>query len=414
MGTKSNRLGVSALMYAVFPKERFMRFKASFSLYGRKVGGGKVVFYYQCYDANGRRLCGHSTGQTTKTAAREHCIRLFKENKLIRGKYQGIPTFKEFAADFWDIEKSGYLDSIRSRKKISRSYPDMGKMKTVNHLIPEFGALRLDAITDIMIDTWLLSFIKKGYSPATGNSCFKFLSVMLGWAVHEKLITENPCKKVKFLLQKKKKRELLGADDIKKLFGDGWEIYWGKYIYCLINKLAACSGMRIGELLGLKGEFVTPKGITVNGQYTKYGYQDTKNHKTRFTPLTSKVIEELEELKKQTGNGYLFSLDGGNTPVSQSAVTDSLKNALKMLGIDRAEQKRRGLSFHSWRHFANTRLRLADVPIVKIHEAIGHLSMDMTENYTQINKADLDEITTVQERLLTAPKGKKATKKKAV
>jgi hypothetical protein len=28
-------------MYAEFPKERFMRFKASLSLYGRKVGGGK-------------------------------------------------------------------------------------------------------------------------------------------------------------------------------------------------------------------------------------------------------------------------------------------------------------------------------------------------------------------------------------
>jgi integrase len=288
----------------------------------------------------------------------------------------------------------------------------MGKMKTDNHLIPEFGALRLDAITDTMIDAWLLSFIKRGYSPATGNNCFKFLSVMLGWAVHEKLITENPCKKVKFLLQKDKKRELLCADEIKGLFGDGWETYWGKYIYCLINKLAACCGMRIGEILGLKGAFVTPKGIIVSGQYTKYGYQDTKNHKTRFTPVTSKVIEELELLKKQTGNGYLFSLDGGNTPVSQSAVTDALKNALEMIGIDRAEQKRRGLSFHSWRHFANTSMRLADVSIVKIQEAIGHLTMDMTDNYTQISNNDLDEIATVQERLLTAPKGKKAAKKK--
>ena len=66
----------------------------------------------------------------------------------------------------------------------------------------------------------------RGYSPATGNNCFKFLSVMLGWAVHEKLIAENPCKKVKFLLLKDKKRELLGADEIKGLFGDRWETYW--------------------------------------------------------------------------------------------------------------------------------------------------------------------------------------------
>ena len=389
-----------------------MRFKASFSLYRRKVGGGKSVFYYQCYDANGRRLCGHSTGQTTKTAAREFCIALFKENKLIRGKYQRIPTFKEFAADFWDIEKSGYLQSIKSRKKISRAYPDMGKRQTVNHLIPEFGDLRLDAITDKMIDTWLLSFPKKGYSTATANNFFKFLSTMLSWAVHEKLIEVNPCKKVKFLMEVEKKRELLGVNEIKELFGDGWERYWGKNIYCLINKLAACSGMRIGELLGLKGVFVTDKSIIVSGQYTKYGYQDTKNHKTRYVPVSKKIVEELEVVKKQNGDGYLFSLDGGNTPVSRRSISDALINALEMIGIDRAEQKKRGLSFHSWRHFANTSLILADVPLAKVQEMIGHLSKEMTEHYTQIKGADLDEITTVQEKLLTAPKGKKETKKR--
>jgi len=43
---------------------------------------------------------------------------------------------------------------------------------------------------------------------------------------------------------------------------------------------------------------------------------------------------------------------------------------------------------------------------------IGHLSKEMTEHYTQIKGADLDEITTVQEKLLTAPKGKKETKKR--
>jgi integrase len=236
---------------------------------------------------------------------------------------------------------------------------------------------------------------------------------MLGWAVHEKIITENPCKKVKFLMEEDKKRELLGVNETKMLFFYYWETYWDKPIYCLINKLAACSGMRIGELLGLKGSFVSEKGIMVNGQYTKYGYQDTKNHKTRYVPLSRKIIDDLDVLKKQAGNGYLFSLDGGNTPVSRRSVSDALIYALEMIGIDRAEQKRRGLSFHSWRHFANTSLVLADVPIAKIQEVIGHMSKEMTGNYTQIKGADLDEITTVQERLLTAPKGKKAAKKKA-
>ena len=32
-----------------------------------------MVYYYQCYNMNGRRIRGHSMGQTTQTTAREYC-----------------------------------------------------------------------------------------------------------------------------------------------------------------------------------------------------------------------------------------------------------------------------------------------------------------------------------------------------
>ena len=379
-----------------------MRFKSSFSLYKRKIGNGKAVFYYQCYDENGRRLCGRSTGQTTKTAAREYCMVLLKENRLVQQKYQKLPTFREFAVDFWDVKKSEYLNSLKSRKVISKSYPDMGRATTTNHLLPKFGASRLDAITDQMIDSWLLSFPKRGLSPATGNNAFKFLSIMLSWAVKKDLIKSNPCKNVKFLREEEKKRELLNHEEIKILFGDEWERYWGKYIYCLINKLAACTGMRIGELIGLKGRYVTDKHIIINGQYGKYGYTDTKTHKARTVPIPNKVLDELREFMNTDGEGFLFSNDGGKTPISRKSVTEAFSRALKELGIGKAEQKSRGLSFHSWRHFFNTSLLLADVPDVKVQAMTGHKSLTMTRRYTHIKDTDLNEITAVQEKLINA------------
>ena len=386
-----------------------MRFKASFSLYRRKVGGGKAVYYYQCYDSNGRRLCGHSTGQSTKTAAREYCITLCKENRLVRTKYQRIPTFKEFADGFWDEEKSVYLKYLKSRKKISKKYPYMGRMTTDKHLLPEFGDLRLDVITDRMVDSWLLTYPARGLSGSTGNGALKFFSTMLSWAVKEGLIEINPCKKVKLLREEVKHRELLDVNECAKLFGDEWEKYWGKYIYCLMNKVAACTGMRISEVIGLKGMYVGDRQIVVNGQYGIFGYTDTKNHKPRTVPVTRKIIEELTELKKINGDEFLFSKDGGKTPVSKEAVTAAFKKAMTKLGIDRAEQKRRGLTFHSWRHFLNTSLLLADIADVKVQEIVGHLSGKETRRYTQIKTSDLHEITTVQEKLITAPKGKKAS-----
>jgi integrase len=327
---------------------------------------------------------------------------LLKEDKLVRQKYQKLPTFKEFAEGFWDAKTSEYLNHLKSRKKISESYSDIGQSAVNNHLIPKFGTLRLGEITEQMIDSWLLSYPTRGLSNATGNHSLKFLSIMLGWAVKKGLIQTNPCKCVKFLREEIKNREMLALEDVKKLFGDEWESYWSKYHYCLINKLAACTGMRLGELVGLKGEFVSDKHIKVAGQFNKYGYTDTKTHKPRVIPIPNKVTEELKELIAVNGNGFLFSVDGGKTPIGRKSITDAFSAALNKLGIDKAEQKKRGLTFHSWRHFFNTSLLLADVSNVKVQAMTGHQSLKMTERYTHLKNDDLSEITAIQENLITA------------
>jgi hypothetical protein len=56
-----------------------------------------VVFYYQVYDGQGKRLCGHSTGKTTKTAAREFCNQLLKAGKLMPEKVK--PMRKKRSGD---------------------------------------------------------------------------------------------------------------------------------------------------------------------------------------------------------------------------------------------------------------------------------------------------------------------------
>ena len=386
-----------------------MRLKATFSLYRRKIRSGKSVFYYQCYDENGRRVCGHSTGQITKTAAWEFCIKLFKQEKLVKEKYKKVSTLKEFAEGFWDYEKSEYLLSLRSRKPLSRSYPDHCRATCKNHVLPKFGSMKLDGITEEMVDSWLLSFPANGLSPATGNDAVKVLRIMLAWAKKKKIIKNNPCENVEALKEEEKERELLDKEEVKKLFGAEWEKYWEKEMYYFINKLAACTGMRIGELIGLKGQFVVDNKIIVNGQYGAYGYVDTKTHTSRCIPIPDLVLAELNDYKRTNGDRYLFSTNGGETPICRTTVTAAYRNALSILGIDKEEQKRRGLTFHSWRHYCNTSLLLAGVPLVKVQEIIGHVSNKTTKRYTQIKGSDLNDVTTVQERLLTAPNEEKET-----
>ncbi|OQY39991.1 MAG: hypothetical protein B6226_00760 [Candidatus Cloacimonetes bacterium 4572_65] len=61
------------------------------------------------------------------------------------------------------------------------------------------------------------------------------------------------------------------------------------------------------------------------------------------------------------------------------------KAALVKIGITEDERKSRGLTFHSYRHLANTRLRESGVSDAVIREIIGHKSEAMTENYSHID-----------------------------
>jgi integrase len=85
----------------------------------------------------------------------------------------------------------------------------------------------------------------------------------------------------------------------------------------MANFLAACTGMRIGEVLGLRGEFVFADFIRVQGQYGPSGYGPTKTRTSRNIPLTPAIMDGLRRLAEINGNGYLFSTDGGAKPITR-------------------------------------------------------------------------------------------------
>jgi hypothetical protein len=59
------------------------------------------------------------------------------------------------------------------------------------------------------------------------------------------------------------------------------------------------------------------------------------------------MIGLLKKLVKQNGEGYVFSLDGGAKPVCRKYFYDEFHRALKRIGIDQNEIRRRVLSIHS-------------------------------------------------------------------
>jgi integrase len=324
---------------------------------------------------------------------------LLRDGKLLPVK-GGVPTFEEFAAGWWDYESCPYLTKLKARKKVAQGTAVQGSYATRTFLIPAFGKQKIDTLTTYQIDAWLTSLPKTGYANNTVNLAFKILSIMLGEAALQGKIAANPCHGVKLLPENQKEIEILTPVEVKKLFSKDWRSVWrNEYIY-ILNKLAACTGMRISEVLGLRGEFLFEGYINVCAQYNCFGYTDTKSHKERNIPIHKFIENDLRYLKSKNADGYLFSEDGGKNPISRQRVALALNVALEKIGIDEVERKRRNLTFHGWRHFFNTTLLMADVSENKVLGVTGHVSRKTNKRYTHFDTTKFAEVVEVQNTLL--------------
>jgi integrase len=375
-----------------------MRYKQPFTVYPRKLKT-VTVFYYQCYDSEGRRTNGHSTGQRTKTAAYAYCMKLYREGKLVPEKK--TITFGEFAAGWWDIKTCKYLEWRQVQNPIAFSTIDHYKTSLEVHIKPYFAKTRLDAISPEVVQKWVLNLVKKGYTNASINMRIATLKIMMKEALRLKLINSNPVEKIKKLRADNKEVQILKTEEVQRLFPSKWQDIWDTYEVYIFNKLAACTGMRAGELLGLKGEHIHADHIHVCVQYSdKYGLIPLKTKDSRNIPITCFIHDELEVLIRKNGQGFIFSANGGTLPFTRNKIYKETADAFDRIGIFEAERKKRGIVLHHWRHFLNTALLMANVNTLKVQKVTGHKTLSMTKHYAHFDSREFTEVLDVQNRLL--------------
>jgi integrase len=284
-----------------------------------------------------------------------------------------------------------------------------GRNAVKNHLGKVFGALRLDEITDEMVDTWLTSYAQRGVKTNTANLSFRILHVMLEQAAKKRIIKFNPCAAVSPLrVNDAKKIKIPTWTEFKKMFPEDRPAVWDNPMHYIFNKLAAITGMRHGELLGLRGEFVFDMDLKVCARFNRFGYTDTKDHKERTVPITQELRDDLETLTGMNGRVFLFSTDGGKKPIGRDEVAANYYAALEKIGITKEDREARGLTIHSWRHFFNTRMVMDNINKEKVRAVTGHLSDGMTGHYTHVGSDDLSEVRSLQEKLLAPEPEKKS------
>ena len=397
-----------------FPKDEGFEMHNDFTVFSRVVPSGKKVVYYYAYDGDGKRRGPWTTGHTSKTAARNYCNKLISKGKLIPGLGY-VPVFAEYAKGWWEWETCEYLKDRRKHRNLTMPYAHKAKLSTINHLLPFFGKMKLDAITTEIIMKWSDHMIGKGFKHNTINSGIGYIKVMLKWAARKKLLASNPSFELEALVDDRRPLKIITQDEFKALFLKDWRHAWnGDRLAFLGNKLAALTGMRSGEVLALRGEYVFESHIFVCAQFDRYGYRPTKTKASRSIPLASQMFEELRELMAVNGNGYLFSKDGGATPVYDKLFYSSFMQALGNIGMSKDDIKSRGLCFHSWRHFANTEMQKAGMSVRKVQAVTGHRSDRMTQHYSHFNPLEFTEVPKIQESLLQDGPGNEPEAKQAV
>jgi integrase len=332
-----------------------------------------------------------------------------------------VPTFAEYSAGWWDLETCHYMKWRQLHNPIVKSTLKIHQNNFKHHIKDFFAKFKLDEITPEIIKGWLVHMSektslreteskgeekgegvgegkeKKKLKAKTVNLVFGTLRIMLNEAVKRKLIKTNPCNDVKELKEEETKMEILTVEEAKKLLQPDWAAVWDNRTVFLANFLAACTGLRMGEVRGLRCEYVFDDFIHVGGQFTNYGYTEmTKNKHSRNVPITANVRQQLEELLQANKGGYVFSLDGGKTPLKVDRIRRQFDNALEKIGISREEKMRRNLSFHAWRHFLNTLLRTYNVADSKVQSVTGHLTKKMTEHYNHFDTRKFTEVRDAQ------------------
>ena len=371
----------------------------SFVYKGVRMGEDHVVlyrredgYYYYYFYRYGRRI-RRSTGTKRKGRA----LAIVDERKALGDLLNETarilpPTFREFAQPFWIFDTCPILtDRILRGGHFSKGLADTNRRNVIKYLIPTFGDKFLPEITPSMVNRWLLSLpAKHKITPQTANKQLTMLRQMLDVAVSENQISDNPARKVKPLVPKPGTKGCFTKDQITALFASAWP----DYVVELACRLSALTGMRLGEIRALQQDQLQDDAIEVSRSFSDTDkLKCTKSGKSRLVPVPHWLYLRL--LSIPNNGPYVLSYTG-EKPMSSDNIRDKLKIQMDKAGID---YKSLNLSFHSFRHYVNTRLKAAGIDGELTRAVIGHSSEKMTEHYLHLSPSDMDRIRTVQDAI---------------
>lgn len=277
----------------------------------------------------------------------------------------------------------------------------------------EFGKMPLAALTPDVLSKYQQSERAKGLKSATVNRKTEVVMAVLNFAVKQRRIAYNPC--VGFQKFRSERLEMrfwteqevasfLEYTDRMHFFGG--ESRWVHIVYLL----AICSGLRAGEIWGLKAQDISPDGkvIRVQRQYNRVTKEMclTKSRKSRTVPCPQFLHFELVswiQREKILGDQTLFSNRQGKPICHDNFADRNFAKDLEAWGGKR-------IRFHDLRHTATTLLISKGVDIKTVKEICGHSDISTTMNYIHLVGGSIERVS----EMYSSVEGLLSVKKKEV
>ncbi len=306
---------------------------------------------------DGKKWC-ESSETTNKKLAQK--IYDKKKGEIVEGKHFKIVNdkmpFDKLADEFF--EKYIKIE----RKCFERDKYFGGTLKDYFKNTP-IGKITLYDVT--IWRGWKTEHItKKGtyIKNATVNRELAYLKTMFEKAKEWGWLRENPAASVKLLKDEDKRLRVLTKDEISKLI-----VCAASYLKPIIIT-AISTGMRKGEILGLKWKDVNFSNGTI-------WVEKTKNGEPRHVPVNNHLSEALKTLDKSREIGqFVFCNDKGGQRFS---VSDAFNNACKRAEID-------DFRFHDMRHCAASLYASGGCDIIRLKYLLGHKTLAMTQRYAHL------------------------------
>jgi integrase len=301
-------------------------------------------------------------------------------------------TFAKYAENWWTADHPYVEGRIARGHKLTATYLVVMRGHLENHVKPYFEDKRLAQITSRQIEEWILAPRKKRLSPSTINHALRCLNVMLKEAARHGIIVRDPSAFITGLAERPLERGILTGAEIKALLDEKaiGKVRAGDRKHYTLNLLAASTGMRMGELQALPVSAVHENYVEVLQSWERRDgiKAGTKTGAGRLVPLPAYTARHLNELiassPYQNPDDLVFYGQDRHIPITPRMILAGLYGALKRIKITPEEREERNITFHSWRHFLNTALRVAKVSDPLVQRVTGHKTQQMTDHYSTL------------------------------